>query len=109
VVPVYYDLVLQVCREAEFVPHAPHELDDPQLVLGFVAAGMGVSLVPASVRWTMPRGIVFVPLVPPARVLQTAIAWRKDNTAPLVGDFLDVVRRTVRVSRSQAEPIRSGD
>lgn len=49
-VPRFYDLVLDVCRAAGFVPHAPHDADHPSLVLAFVAAGIGISLVPNSCR-----------------------------------------------------------
>ncbi len=49
-VPVYHDLVLKACREAGFVPDVPHEADHLPTVLGLVAAGSGVSLIPASAR-----------------------------------------------------------
>ena len=49
-VPVYHDLILKACREAGFVPNAPYEADHLHLVLGMVAAGSGVALVPASAR-----------------------------------------------------------
>src|SRR5439155_15886041 len=51
-VPVFHDVVLTACREAGFVPHAPHEADHLQLLLGMVAAGSGVALVPAFARTT---------------------------------------------------------
>ena len=63
-VPMFYDLVVAACREAGFVPHATHEADHPQLVLGLVTAGIGISLVPASTRGARTRGVVFRPLTP---------------------------------------------
>lgn len=103
VVPVYYDLVLKVCREAGFVPHAPHEVDQPEVVLRLVAAGMGISLVPASVRRARPRGVVFVSVAPSPPVLQTAVAWRRDTTSTLVRGFLDNVRRTMAATAGKRE------
>jgi len=53
-VPVYHDLVLKACREAGFVPNVPHEADHLPMVLGMVAAGSGISLIPAFGRMTKP-------------------------------------------------------
>jgi len=91
-VPVFHDAVLRACREAGFVPHVLHEADQLQMLLGMVAAGHGVALVPAAARKTKARGVVFRALHPSAAVLQTAVAWRRDNLSPAVLDFLDIAR-----------------
>ena len=101
-VPIFYDLVLEVCRNAGFVPHVPHEVDHPQMVLELVAAGMGVSLVPASARAAKPRRVVLRPLGPSTRVLQTGVAWRRDNASPLVAGFLEVVREAVGATQKRS-------
>jgi DNA-binding transcriptional LysR family regulator len=49
-VPMFHAAVLRACREAGFVPHAPHEVDHLHMVLRMVAAGAGVALVPGSAR-----------------------------------------------------------
>jgi DNA-binding transcriptional LysR family regulator len=94
-VPVFHDIVLRVCREAGFVPDAPHEADCLPMVLGMVAAGIGVALVPASARKIRPRGIAFVSLRPSPPLLETAIAWRGDNPSPLLQEFVTVTRKVV--------------
>ena len=33
VVPVFHDAILRLCREAGFVPHAPHEADHLQMII----------------------------------------------------------------------------
>jgi DNA-binding transcriptional LysR family regulator len=95
-VPIFYDLVLRICRDSGFTPHVPHEADHPQVVLDFVAAGMGISLVPASTRNTKPHGVVLRALRPAPRILEGGIAWRRDNTSPVVNEFLNVVREVQR-------------
>ena len=99
VIPVFYDLVLEACRGAGFVPHAPHEVDHPQVVLGLVGAGLGVSIVPASVRRGRPRGVAFAPLAPPTHTVHTVIAWRRDHASPLVAGFLRAARQGMAVPR----------
>jgi DNA-binding transcriptional LysR family regulator len=102
--PIFYDLVLKICRDAGFVPNVPHEADHPQMVLGLVAAGMGISLVPASVRHTKPRRVVLRSLRPSPRILQSGVAWRRENTSPMLDAFLKVARRALTASH---EPTRS--
>jgi DNA-binding transcriptional LysR family regulator len=95
IVPVFHDLVVGLCREAGFAPNLTHEIDQPQAALALVAVGAGISLVPASVRDTRPRGIVFRPLHP-SRLVQTALAWRRDVASPLVNAFVQAVPRLWR-------------
>ena len=64
--------VLRACREAGFVPHAPHEADHLQTVIGMVAAGSGVSLVPASARKIREHRVVYRPLHPVPPNFETA-------------------------------------
>jgi DNA-binding transcriptional LysR family regulator len=94
-VPVFYDLMLKVCGEAGFVPHVPHEADHPQVVLGLVAAGMGLSLVPEWVQKIKPQGVVLRPLRPSPRIVQSGLVWRSENTSPLLIAFLEVARRVL--------------
>jgi DNA-binding transcriptional LysR family regulator len=52
--------VLDICREAGFAPRAVH--DDVWLVqtmIGLVAAGAGVALVPSSARALVPDGVIY--------------------------------------------------
>jgi DNA-binding transcriptional LysR family regulator len=100
-VPVFYDLVLKISRDAEFVPRASHETDQPEIVLGMVAAGMGISLIPASFRKFRRRGLVFRSLRESPPILQTAIAWRREHTPPMVNEFLNHARRVFADSQQR--------
>jgi DNA-binding transcriptional LysR family regulator len=94
-VPVFHDLVLRACREAGFVPHAPHEADHVLLVLGMVAAGAGVALVPASARRIKQNRVALATLRPSHPMLETVIAWRRDDTSQFVAEFVNVARRVM--------------
>jgi DNA-binding transcriptional LysR family regulator len=99
-VPLFHDAVLKACREARFVPHAPHEADHLQMILGMVAAGAGVALVPAAARKIKQHRIVYRPLNPSPEILETAVAWRRDDPSPPVAQFLREARSTLRSARA---------
>jgi DNA-binding transcriptional LysR family regulator len=98
-VPLFHDAVLKACRETGFVPHAPHEADHLQMILGMVAAGAGVGLVPAAARKIKQHRVVYRPLNPSPENLETAGAWRRDDASPLVAEFLREARSTLRSAR----------
>jgi DNA-binding transcriptional LysR family regulator len=94
-VPVYHDMVLEACREAGFVPNSPHEADQLEMIVEMVRAGTGVALVPAFVRRTKPRGLVFASLRPAPPELETAICWRNESASPLTAAFAGIARRVL--------------
>jgi DNA-binding transcriptional LysR family regulator len=102
IVPVYHDVVLKACREAGFVPNAPHEADHLHLALGMVAAGSGVALVPASVRRMTQFRLAFVVLRPAPAGLEVAVAWRRDDTSERVNEFVKTAREVVERSNRRA-------
>jgi DNA-binding transcriptional LysR family regulator len=95
VVPVFHDAVLKACRAAGFIPHAPHEADHLHMVLGLVAAGAGVALVPASARKIQHDHVTYRALHPPPERLETALAWRRDDKSPALGEFITTARRVL--------------
>lgn len=82
------DAVLRSCNEAGFAPRKEHEAPGTAALLALVAAGLGIALVPASVRAVPLAGVVFRDVVDSASV-ELACAWRKDTTSPLVHSVLE--------------------
>jgi DNA-binding transcriptional LysR family regulator len=86
--------VLSICRDAGFSPHSVQ--DDVwlvQTIVGLVAAGTGVALVPASARVLVPAGVVYRPLVGiPERAVELAAIWRHGDTSSVLLRFLDMIR-----------------
>jgi DNA-binding transcriptional LysR family regulator len=64
-------------------------------MLGMVAAGAGVALVPAAARKIEPRRVVYKLPHPSALNLETAIAWRREDRPPVLTEFIGVARRTL--------------
>jgi DNA-binding transcriptional LysR family regulator len=91
-----YDQVISVCRHAGFTPKVVQEANEMQIMLGFIAAGIGVSLLPDHVKRLRKPGIVFRPLTPSSAKVELAIAWRRDDASPILREFLEIVRRCAR-------------
>jgi DNA-binding transcriptional LysR family regulator len=87
-----YDRAIEVCGEVGFTPNVREEIDQPDLMLRLVAAGLGISLVPSSARKAPRPGVALRMLEPSRRVLDTAVAWPKHASPPVLGLFLEVVR-----------------
>jgi DNA-binding transcriptional LysR family regulator len=84
-----------------------HETDSIQTNLGLVAAGLGVSLLPASIRKLQRAGVVYRPLAPPAPHVEMAVAYAREELSPTLGAFLRVLREVVRGKpTTPVEPVR---
>jgi DNA-binding transcriptional LysR family regulator len=104
-VPVYHDIVLRACREAGFVPHALHEPDQLQMLLLFVSMGCGVALVPAFAQRLRTPRVRFAALRPTSPMLETVVAWRRQNESAMLGEFVSIARRILARS---AHPRKTG-
>jgi DNA-binding transcriptional LysR family regulator len=89
-----YDRIIQLCG---FSPHITQEVSDVRMVLGLVAANLGVSLVPASAIAFRQQGVVYCPLadLDVDITVQTVLVWRRKDTSPLVQEFLAVAREVL--------------
>ena len=82
----------------DVAPAEVQEVSELRTVLGLVSAGVGVSLVPASVAGGERSGVVFVPLKGRAPTVELALAWRRGDAAPALSAFLDVARDGLRAT-----------
>lgn len=89
---VFHDLIVGYCESAGFVPRVVQEATQTHAVMGLVSAGLGIALVPASVRIMRMRGVVVRPLAQGAPIASTALAWQRANDSPLIPAFVDTAR-----------------
>jgi DNA-binding transcriptional LysR family regulator len=89
-----YDRIIQLCG---FSPHITQEVPDIRMLLGLVAANLGVSLVPASAMALRPHGVVYCPLadLDVDITVQTVLVWCRKESSPLVQNFLAVAREVL--------------
>lgn len=102
--PGLYDEVLLACAQAEFAPQIVMETARMQTIVGLVAAGMGVSLVPASVENLGRKGVVYRPIEAYAPRVELALAWHQDTARPLL---MNVLRLARELSDGVITPVQS--
>jgi DNA-binding transcriptional LysR family regulator len=106
IAPGYHDLLVGVCRRAGFTPRVAHETESIQTNIGLVAAGLGVSLLPAAIRNLQRAGVAYRPLAPPVPHVEMAVAYARDDRSPTLRGFLHVVRESgVGGGRRAAAPL----
>ena len=92
--PAFYDSTLAACQRAGFSPRIAQEAPRVTTALGLVAAGLGVSVVPASMQRIALDGVVFRAIDDRAGLKAVlALGWRKNDASPALANFLAVVRR----------------
>jgi DNA-binding transcriptional LysR family regulator len=71
----------QLCRAAGFEPRVAFEVDDLPVVHGFVAAGLGVAIVPATEGETQPVGaaVRLLPLTDANASRDVGVAWSRER------------------------------
>jgi len=100
VAPSFYDLVVSYYRTAGLSLHVTHEAEHLQTILSLIAGGVGVSLLPASVRHLKRPGVVCCPLRPPVPHVEMKMAYRRDNDSDVLRVFLETAREVARALRS---------
>jgi DNA-binding transcriptional LysR family regulator len=90
---VLRDTVESMCAAHGFRPRSALEAAETATLVSFVAAGFGVSLVPEAVTQMTVAGAVYRPLRDEAQQVELAVAWRRDETTPVVARAVHIVRR----------------
>ncbi|MBI4784086.1 MAG: LysR family transcriptional regulator [Oscillatoriophycideae cyanobacterium NC_groundwater_1537_Pr4_S-0.65um_50_18] len=88
----FYDQVITFCHRAGFSPTIKQEVNEMQVLLGLIAAGFGVAILPGSAKQFQRSGVVYRDLQPASSEVALAIAWQKNDSSPLVQAFLQIVR-----------------
>ncbi|HYM68963.1 MAG TPA: LysR family transcriptional regulator [bacterium] len=97
--PGLYDAIISACRRAGFSPNIGQEAPLIVSTLNLVAAGLGVSIVPASLRRQHMDGVVYRRIK--ARLRPRApinLAHRRDEHSPAVRRFIELVHRLRRTA-----------
>ncbi len=91
--PALHDQILGCFREAGLTPSIEQEAIQMQTIVGLVAAGMGIALVPQSVSNLKRPGVEYRALKEASPLVEIGLAWRRDNTSPVLQSFLDLIQK----------------
>jgi DNA-binding transcriptional LysR family regulator len=89
--PSFYDLVTGYYTACGGKAHIAQHAIQMQTIISLVSAGMGIALVPASLRHLARSGVRYLTLEGAAPQLETGIIWRRDDRTPTLGNFLRMV------------------
>jgi DNA-binding transcriptional LysR family regulator len=96
--PAFYDRLMHECyRGGLKSPRIVQEGLNEATILSLVSTGLGVGWVLGSARWRCPESVVVLPVVDLNMPVSLSLAWRRDNTSPLLARFIGDVRRLPEV------------
>ena len=101
--PEFVDQIRDWCSNAGFIPRVVSEVPLMRVILMYVAAGLGVSLVPGCIRCYRQTGVVFRPVIPRPPGLDLVLARPKAHRNPALDAWLELVRSEFPNIRSQYE------
>jgi DNA-binding transcriptional LysR family regulator len=83
-----YHQIFDMCRAAGFSPTIAMEAGEPSTIIGLVAAGCGISVLPSSFEGIHMEGVVYRPLADPAATTSMLLARHAEGGGPLVDAFV---------------------
>lgn len=92
------ELILEACGRAGFEPRLGLESDDRETILGLVAAGVGVTLMPRLIaQHTRVDGPVIIDLLEPRLLREVGIVWHPQRYLPQAArNFMTLLRELVQ-------------
>jgi DNA-binding transcriptional LysR family regulator len=89
--PGFFDQVIAMCQSEGFSPEIALEASQFHTIIGMVAAGVGIAIVPASMQRSRMKGVVFREI---ENGLETSLtmAWSSDSKSPVLEKFIGVAR-----------------
>jgi len=107
-----HEHIIRLCARYGFYPRVAQEANEYPTVLGLVAAGLGVALVPESQLRTWIEGVTVHSIEDPEARWQVGAAWRREKSNPLTAEFLALLREDLsnnasHTVRAWGQPERS--
>ena len=91
--------IMDCCVQEGFLPRVAHEVIDSQSILGLIAAGFGVALLPASIAKLTGDQIVFHGLGASAPAADVFLVYRRGDASAVLRAFVEFALRFVRAAR----------
>lgn len=91
VAPGFHDTIMDYYAALGLTPTMGQQAIQMQTIVSLVSAGMGIALVPDSLRNLRRTGVVYCSLRDSLAQLETGLAWRTADAGPVLSGFIDVV------------------
>lgn len=89
--PSYADYVIGLCRDVGFIPRVAQQTIQLETALGLVAAGLGITIVPDSVRGHKRVGVHYILLQTPEPTSPIIMNVRRDERSTVLDAFRAIV------------------
>ena len=86
--PGLHDLAIAACQKAGFTPHLAQEAIQMQTILGLVAAGLGVAVVPQCMSKLQRSDVRYLTLDARGFEVETVALWHSENRAPALAALI---------------------
>jgi DNA-binding transcriptional LysR family regulator len=93
--PGFFDFIIALCQQEGFSPHVVLEASQFHTVVGLVAAGIGIAVLPASMQRSRMEGVAFRTIAGGAETVLDMVRVT-GNSSLVLRNFLDVARMVVR-------------
>jgi len=90
--PAFHDLVTSYIADQGGEIQIVQEAVQMQTIISLVSAGMGIALVPASLRNLARTGVQYMDLAGEAPLLETGLTWNAEEVTPTMEHFLKIAQ-----------------
>ena len=94
--PELFGTVMEACSTVGFEPKLGREAPQLATVISFVAAELGIALVPASMQQLRAAGVAYLPTGDVQASISLCLAWRRTEASKVVQNFVILVREASR-------------
>ena len=92
---------MHLCHQAGFHPKIVQNTKATWaiVILSLVAGEVGLAILPSSVQTLQRKGVVYRMIEDVNLIKQIAIVWRRDDSSPVLQEFLQVVKDVAEINR----------
>lgn len=90
--PALYDMIIDCYAAQGAMPRITQEAIQMQTIVSLVSAGLGVALVPESIRNLRRTGVDYRELTNPVPQVETGLLWRRQGTSSALKGFVKAAR-----------------
>jgi DNA-binding transcriptional LysR family regulator len=88
IAPTLFDETLAFCLHAGFSLRIAQEVSQSQTIISLVSAGLGIAIVPASMRHLRRKGVIYRSFSERSPIMRTFTAWSPERSSTVLKRFL---------------------